>query len=143
MTSMNLRKLLTLVFAVYLTACGGGGESVSGSDNPGVAPGGAPGVASGGGSGGCTSACTATLIWIGVADSRIDGYRVYFGTTTPLNVVNAAGFFDVPGAATTNAAISAASLGLPAGTTAHLAVSAINSTTGVESPISAEVSAVL
>jgi hypothetical protein len=123
-------RVALVALLLFGTACGGGksGESGESGESGGLA---APGNAVA-----ASSSPGVTVSWTTVADPRIDGYRVYFGTVTPLTLVNATGFVDVVGAGTTSFMVPAGSLGVPSGATVQLAVSATNSVTGVESPLS-------
>jgi hypothetical protein len=86
MTNRNQLKALYVLCAVALAACGGGGDETatagtpptsapSPAPTPAPAPGPAPAPPP-------ASLSTATLQWSAPSDSRVQGYRVYYGTSS-------------------------------------------------------------
>lgn len=73
---------------------------------------------------GMTSASTYTVSWDAVADARLSGYRVYYGTASPLTRVNAMATQDVASTATSWDLV-AASAGLAPCTRVYVAVIAL------------------
>ena len=78
--------------------------------------------------------------WQAVDDSRVTGYRVYWGQTTPLTTQNSAGSREIP---MPTAELSPTELGA-ANNTIYMAVQAYSATaTEIDSPLSSEVTVVI
>ena len=120
---------LPILLSIFLTACGGGGNTGS-SNTP----------ASGGGTstGGTVATGTYALSWDQVADPSVTGYKVYYANGP---FVSGAQVRTIDIGTTSTYQVNASALGLPAGTTIYLAVAAVSN--GTESPLSDPVSVVL
>lgn len=124
---------LPIILSIFLTACGGGGGGTSSTGTPTTSA-----SASTSTSGGTITSGTYVLSWNQVADPSVTGYKVYyangpFSSGAPLHTVDV-------GASLTYQ-FNASALGLPAGATVYLAISAVGN--GMESPLSNPVSMVL
>ena len=78
-TKRRLLSALTLILMASLAGCGGGGGDATdpptaGAPAPAPAPGPAPSPA--------PATATVSLAWTAPSDSRVVGYRVYYGTAS-------------------------------------------------------------
>ena len=123
--SRAARIKLCLVGCAILVACGGGGSESVDSAQAGSTPSPAPGPS--------PSVGTATLQWAASSDARVQGYRVYYGTSSRAYVQARGSGLD---AGLTPSYVVA---NLPAGARYYFAVTAYDGS-GSESDFSAEAS---
>ena len=128
---MQEKKRVAALFAlcaIALAACGGwGGEEAAAPPTAGPAPGPAPAPS--------PAVSAATLQWNSSGDTRVQGYRVYYGTVSGQYVQAKGG-----GLSTTGTAYTIQNL--TAGRTYYFAVTAYDATGG-ESDYSSEASKVV
>jgi hypothetical protein len=131
MTRKNTLKVLFALSVAALAACGGGGgeqaPAAADSPPPSSAPSPAPSP---------SATASATLAWSGPADARVQGYRVYYGTTSRSYLQGQGAGLDA--GSSTQLVVNS----LQSGSTYYFAVTSYDST-GNESDYSNEVTKVV
>ena len=118
--------LLPIILSIFITACGGGGNT--GSTNTATT---SPSTGTGGSGGGTLATGTYILSWDQVADPNVTGYKLYYAIA-PYS--SGAKIYTIDVGSPNTYQFKPSTLGLTAGTTVYLSVAAVGN--GMESPLS-------